>query len=581
MKKAFIYSAIVLLAAGTACNKTDSVLPGDGQIRFALTSPETRALVENDTDLQAQTIKVYDLLDGTNYFDADETVSYSSGAWNFDSGKGYTWKTGSHRFFAYTNGAGNFADNKLTVAKTLTTAEANQVDLVYSNIVSKTAEQAKEDSYMPVSLNMDHLFSAVAITVQNFSGNEVTLNSVSKPAIPNSGSATVDFSGDAVAVTYGDVTADGDFSTATALATTNLAAAVEAAEATGDTPAVEAKDGGKVDVIGQAVTTDPAYYIVWPQALAAEALSVKVKISDRDEVEVKLPAVNWQAGNKYDYILQILPSDIRLKFVVQPWDSGKAGGINTSTGSINMSNVTWMNTKLMVNDELVNTVVNKDFSVTMYKDPYLTVTKYPADVYKTYEEDVYQTYAEDVYDEDGETIIHRAGELVLDENGDPIILHYAGELVLDEDNNPIVLHHARDLILDENGHQVYQKSTQYSGYYPAQGYFTVNYPNSGLFKIELKPAVKDPQGEYFDASKYEILIYDASLASPAFRAINPEGETITINTVYFRITAAENQDGAQHKAQINILFKPTGSEEWISAYSEIRANYACIIPAVN
>ena len=32
--------------------------------------------------------------------------------------------------------------------------------------------------------------------------------------------------------------------------------------------------------------------------------------------------------------------------------------------------------------------------------------------------------------------------------------------------------------------------TQYSGYYPAQGFFTVNYPESGLFRIGLIPAKK-------------------------------------------------------------------------------------------
>ena len=152
---------------------------------------------------------------------------------------------------------------------------------------------------------------------------------------------------------------------------------------------------------------------------------------------------------------------------------------------------------------------------------------------------------------------------------------------MDEDDNPIVLHNIGDPVLDENGNQVYENGTQYSGYYPAQGYFTVNYPNAGLFKIELKPAVKDPQGEYFDASKYQILIYDNSTDPAAFRPIKTNGETITINTVYFRITAAAYQDGAQHKAQINILFKPDGSDEWISAYSEIRANYALVIPATN
>ena len=491
MKKAFIYSAIVLLAAGTACNKTDSVLPGDGQIRFALSAPETRSLVENVTDLQNnQTIKVFDfLLDGTNYFDADETVKYDASEWKFQTGKGYTWKSGKHKFFAYTNGAGNFADNKLTVAKTLTTAEANQVDLVYSNIVSKTAEQAKEDSYMPVSLNMDHLFAAVSITLKNCTDYEASVTKVTAPVIPNEGSATVSYAGNAADVTYTTptVSTSSSFVSATPI---NAATAMPSQKS--------------IDVLKMAAADAKAYQLVWPQTLAEDAVTVTVSYTlngtTYTDKTVTLPADTWVAGQKYDYELQILPSDIRLVFVVQPWDSGEAGDIDTKNGSINMSNVTWMNTKLMVNDELVNTVVNKDFSVTMYKDPYV-------------------------------------------QSGD--------------------------------------SWTQYSGYYPAQGYFTVNYPKAGLFKIELKPAVKDPQGEYFDASKYEILIYDASLATPAFRPIETNGETITINTVYFRITAADNQDGAQHKAQINILFKPDGSDEWISAYSEIRANYALVIPATN
>ena len=333
-----------------------------------------------------------------------------------------------------------------------------------------------------------------------------------------------------------------------------------------------------IDVLKMAAADEKAYQLVWPQTLAEDAVTVTVSYTlngtTYTDKTVALPADTWVAGKKYDYELQILPSDIRLVFVVQPWDSGEAGEINTETGSINMSNVTWMNTKLMVNDELVNTVVNNKFSVYMYKDPYLTITKYPADVYQTYEEDVYA--------EDGETIIHHAGDQVLDENGDPIILHHEG-----------------DLILDENGHQDYQKGTQYSGYYPAQGYFTVNYPKAGLFKIGLKPAVKDPQGNLFDASKYEILIYDSSPQKDdetgeeiqdengnpvpvGFRSINPDGETITNNTVYFRIVAAANQDNLEHQAQIDIWFKGTEDDaEWISAYSEVRANYACVIPATN
>ena len=569
MKKAFTYSALVLLLAATACNKTESVSLGEGGIRFAPASAETRALIEDAAGLQAQTFQVYDLLDGASYI--EDVIAYADGAWNYASENTYSWKAGAHKFYGFTQNAGTLTGNALSVSKTLTTAEADQADLLYSEVFSTTAADWKADAAhtvdTPVALHMKHLFSAVSITLKNCTDFEASVTKVTAPAIPNAGSATVSYAGDAVDVTYGAVSASGSFVSATPISSATALASQKS-----------------IDVLKMAAADAKAYQLVWPQTLAEGEDAVTVTVSYTlngttytDKV-VTLPADTWEAGKKYDYELQILPSDIHLKFVVQPWDAGEAGEIDTSTGSINMSNVTWMNTKLMVNDVLVNTVNNSGYSVTMYKDPYLTITKYPADVYQTYEEDVYQTYEEDVYAEDGETIIHHAGDQVLDENGDPIILHHAGDQVLDENDEPIILHHEGDLILDENGHQDYQKGTQYSGYYPAQGYFTVNYPNSGLFKIELIPAYGETE---VDPSKYQILIYDNSTNPAAFRAIKTDGETITNNTVYFRIAAAADQDGAQHKAQINILFKPDGSDEWISAYSEVRANYALVIPATN
>ncbi|MBQ3814154.1 MAG: fimbrillin family protein [Bacteroidales bacterium] len=563
MKKAFTYSALVLLLAASACNKTESVSLGESGIRFAPASVETRALIEDAAGLQAQTFQVYDLLDGASYI--EDVIAYADGAWNYASENTYSWKAGAHKFYGFTQNAGTLTGNALSVSKTLTTAEADQTDLLYSEVFSTTAADWKADAAhtvdTPVALHMKHLFSAVSITLKNCTDFEASVTKVTAPAIPNAGSATVSYAGDAVDVTYGAVSASGSFVSATPISSATALASQKS-----------------IDVLKMAAADEKAYQLVWPQTLAEDAVTVTVSYTlngtTYTDKTVALPADTWVAGKKYDYELQILPSDIRLVFVVQPWDSGEAGEINTETGSINMSNVTWMNTKLMVNDELVNTVVNNKFSVYMYKDPYLTITKYPADVYQTYEEDVYA--------EDGETIIHHAGDQVLDENGDPIILHHEG-----------------DLILDENGHQDYQKGTQYSGYYPAQGYFTVNYPKAGLFKIGLKPAVKDPQGNLFDASKYEILIYDSSPQKDdetgeeiqdengnpvpvGFRSINPDGETITNNTVYFRIVAAANQDNLEHQAQIDIWFKGTEDDaEWISAYSEVRANYACVIPATN
>ena len=557
MKKALIYSAMVLLAGAMACSKNDHVLSGEGRILFAPADAGTRALVTND-NITGEKFQVFDFMGTTKYI--DETISYdtATSTWAYASGDDYLWKAGTHKLFGFTAGAGTLDENqKVTFTKTLTTATEDQVDLLYSEIVTQDAAAWKaiagNTPDTPVALNFKHTLAAVSVTLKNYTDFEASVTKVTAPAIPNAGSATVDFSGTAPAVTYGAVSTSGSFVAATPISTATALAS-----------------GKTIDVLAMAAADAKGYQMVWPQTLpdGENAVTVTVSYSLNGatfaDKTVTLPADTWVAGQKYDYELQILPSDIRLVFKVQPWESGEAGDIDTEDGSINMSNVTWMNTKLYVNDELVNTVVNSAYSVYMYKDPYLaTASKYT--------EDVYQTYAEDVKDPD-------TGE----------VIHHAGDQVLDEEDNPILLHKEGDLVLDENGHQVYQKGAQYSGYYPAQGYFTVNYPKAGLFKIDLIPAVGETT---VDASKYEILIYDNTIANPeapqdeqhpvGFRAIDPDGETITNNTVYFRVAAAAEQDGAQHKAQIDIWFKPSGSDEWISAYSEVRANYACVIPATN
>ena len=505
MKKAFTYSALVLLLAATACNKTESVSLGEGGIRFAPASVETRALIEDAAGLQAQTFQVYDLLDGASYI--DDVIAYADGAWNYASENTYSWKAGAHKFYGFTQNAGTLSANVLTVSKTLTTAEADQTDLLYSEVFSTTAADWKADAAhtvdTPVALHMKHLFSAVSITLKNCTDFEASVTKVTAPAIPNAGSATVSFADNAADVTYTTptVSTSSSFVSATPISTATTLASQKS-----------------IDVLKMAAADAKAYQLVWPQALAEDAVTVTVSYTLNGKTytdkTVALPADTWVAGKKYDYELQILPSDIRLVFVVQPWDSGEAGEIDTETGSINMSNVTWMNTKVKLTESAtstVNTVNNSSYSVNMYYKPWVSKTV-----------DEVETWS------------------------------------------------------------------QYDGYYPAQGYFTVNYPVSGLFKIELIPAYGETTVE---PEFYDILIYDNTIANPeapqdeqhpvGFRAIDPDGETITNNTVYFRVAAAAEQDGAQHKAQINILFKPDGSDEWISAYSEVRANYALVIPATN
>lgn len=491
MKKALTYSAIVLLLASVACNKTDStVLTGSDDIRFAPASSRTRALIEDEAALRAQTFKVYDYMGTTAYIDNTIVYDETEAAWVYGDDATYKWADGTHKFFGYTDGAGTFASNALSVSKTLTTAEANQVDLLYSDVFTTTAAnwKATKTTRDPVVLDLHHLLAAVSFMVTNTTSNQVVLNSVDVK-IPNKGSATVNYAGDAPAVTYGAVTTDGNFISAAALSDLTLT------------------QDQVVDVLTQAAMSDPTdtlYQVVWPQEFANDGdLVVNVKytmtipatdtepaISSTFDANVKIPAIEWEAGHKYAYMLKITPSDIQLIFKVMEWDEGEAGSIDTSTGSINMSNVTWMNSKVTVGGAEVNTVVNGDYAVYMYYHPTVNGETYTA-------------------------------------------------------NN---------------------------GYFPAQGYFTVNYPTSGLYKIGLIPAYGETE---VDEDAYEIVIWNGS----TFVAINPDGEAISKETVYFQVRAAANQDGAEHLAQIDIWFKPDGGDEWISAYSEIRANYALTIPA--
>ena len=478
----------VALALGfVACDKTgDNPIPEgeNGVISFAPKSVETRALVNNVTDLQSQTLKIWDIWSGQTDPYIDNTLEYTPSGWLYGTDNTYYWEDGTHKFFSYTNGAGTFTNNKLFVSKTLTTAEANQVDILFSDIFTTTAATWKSAEghtpNTPVPLDFKHLLTSVAFVVKNGTDNDVVVNSV-KDSIPNIGSATVDFSGTVVSVDYGAVTAG------TSLPVTFAGILVSD---------LTLSAGDSLDVLNQKdvpmALADYEYYLTWPRTF--EEGGVKVKLSytmggtPYDKV-VSIPATTWKRGNKNTYSLVILPTDIRLKFDVMPWDEGEAGSINTSNGSINMSNVTWMNTNVKVAGKDTTTVVNNDYLVNMFYKPTVNGETYTAN----------------------------------------------------------------------------------HGYYPAMGYFTVNYPVSGLYKIVLIPAYGEST---VDEDAYEIVVWNGS----AFRALNPNGEIITNETVYFQVRAT-GIDTAAHKAQIDILFKPTGSDEWISAYSEVRANYALTIPA--
>ena len=496
-----VYILNIALAFGfVACDRTgvdDPQGEEGGVISLVPQTVETRALINNVTDLRHYTLKVWDIWTGQTDPYIDNTLVYSSGSWQYGTtpASPYLWKSGTHKFYGYIDGTGTYdpSAKTLSVSKSLT-ASANEKDVLYSEVFSSTAADwmATKTPETPVPLHFKHLLSSIGIVVKNCTEGSVTLNSVST-VIPNKGSATVDFSGNQSEVEYGSVTAD---------ETTPFIPS--------DFPAlpVALPSQGFVDVLAKKVFTtgtadiDTSYFVIWPQTIDTLKIKVKYTITDGTDVvvydkTVKVPNIEWVAGNKYTYTLNISATDILLTFVVQPWDSGEAGGIDTKNSSISMTNVTWMNTKvkLTADGEETNTVNIGGYSVSMYYHPY----------------------------------VQTGGQWV--------------------------------------------QYTANNGYFPAQGHFTISYPLNGKYKIGLIPAYGEST---VDPSQYAIYIYDTSTGQ--WNTHNQtDGETITDKTVYFQVRAT-GADTASHKAQINIWIK-SGDGEWVSAYSEIRANYALVIPA--
>lgn len=503
MKRFIQYTAVLIaLTFAASCNQIEDLDTNNGLICFAPQSVETKAMVTS-VNLTGQAFKVIDLMGTTRYIDDAITFDQDNNAWVFASGDTYLWKDGSHKFFGYTRGddpdqpgiIGTLSGTTLTIPETKLSTSENQTDLLYSSIVSTTAEDWKaaasgHTTQTPVPLEFHHLLSAISVTVENCTGGPLTVNSVTV-TLPNKTSATVDFG---VTTT--------DHPTVEVVTPLTTVGAFHTYTPTADNATLA--DQAIIDVLtGTLLATSDAKatpFMIWPQTLAKDAATISIQIDGESNPRTVsiLKDTKWEAGKVNAYNLMIYPETITLNFIVQPWYK-KTIDVDTDFGSINMSNVTWMNFKVMVNGEEKNTLDNARMSVYMY----------------------------------------------------------AGE-----------------------------SEQAYNGYYPAQGYFTVNYPKSGKYRIGLIPAYGDSQGQYFDEDAYEIWIYDSDNES-WYEHNQEEGEVITINTVYFQVRAASGQDGYQHKAQINIWFlpddpdDPNDGNEWISAYSEVRATYSLIIPASN
>lgn len=226
----YILISAGLVAAFSSCRREgDPAAMVTGDIRIE-TGIDTKAIINSTADLnqEGSQVKVYDVLSGftgdinnTHYDNGDalyfaEDLTYGDGAWNFP-GITYRWtRTGVHNFFGWLlydaksgmyssdKVAPTFSNNVLTIPAKTITASSDQFDFVYSR--NEVVRDAAEKNYSSVSLNMAHLFSAIALTVENRSSEPVVIKSISIPNLPvMNGSATIDYTPDgrtAPVVTY-------------------------------------------------------------------------------------------------------------------------------------------------------------------------------------------------------------------------------------------------------------------------------------------------------------------------------------------------------------------------------------------
>lgn len=347
MRKNILYTAVILALAALAvsCNKVDNNLAGDDLISFAPQAAGTKAMLNNETDLRTQTFAVKDIVDGALY--VENTIVYNGGwAYTDPADAKYLWKNGTHNLFGYT-AMGTFAGTTLTMPSTTLTTAYDQTDLLYSDIVTTTADAWKAANVKgdPVPLHFHHLLSAVSITVENHTPTDIVINSASVN-LPNQAAPKINFTGTTPVPAIGTLT-KGDFIATAMSAPVTLAAS------------------DSLDVLAQAKLASkaqPAQCMIWPQTLAAN--DAQVTISYVQDGETKSATVSipegtvWNAGKINAYNILIRPTSIELVFEVQPWQKVEGiDKIDTATGSINMSNVTWV--QQIVNGK--NTVDNSDY----------------------------------------------------------------------------------------------------------------------------------------------------------------------------------------------------------------------------
>ena len=344
-----IYLLLALLSIPTlvCCRKEGNGFLSDEAIVFSPKGkPSTKALMDEDgINSDGNKLQVRDWLTdftgtaswmGADNYYINEEIEYSSAAssWGYNSGVNYPWTVnGSHHFFAWlTYDAGlnetsdtffgspltfvdtDAAPKRLTIPTHQMTIGGDLFDFMYSDV--ELVDAADHISGSPVTLEMNHLFTAFRIDILNNSGNRIRLKSVTLTGLYNNRGATVAFTANSPVVTYTD-----------------------GSPASSDI-ALYSADPGTVFPSNDTRSNLTGWILMWPQTYtdlseSGASLHIEYNVIDTadqesddlssdlvlsDQTIFRRDYDGMDPGIRYSFLLQFKKSTIDLSFACLPWE---------------------------------------------------------------------------------------------------------------------------------------------------------------------------------------------------------------------------------------------------------------------
>lgn len=340
MNKIFTYTiylafcSALLISCAQDIELDPNANTAENEIVFQTVDPTTRGLINNLGTLGTK-ITLYGyhgntpLANGQNKVLLGKDLTYTTingnNQWAVMSGENrltYFWEgedNQPYRFFGWLNydatGGLSLPNNwtyvpgtkTFTIPETVINSTYNQFDFLYSNVDERIL--SPNNKRQPVTMNMNHLFTAFGIGITNTSEDNITVKSVTLKTIHDKGSATIDFRQTPCLVNYG---------TTSISRTPNTEPFISYSNTTGYTVYNDESEFPNVKYnIFNPNATAKEYYIVWPQA---EDVFPELTFAN-DEAEAKEPDTSFPLILEYVADGQTIKK--RMQLPKMAWLPGK------------------------------------------------------------------------------------------------------------------------------------------------------------------------------------------------------------------------------------------------------------------